>query len=279
MTSFNTQLISGSNLETEQYLNTLVAEIRKKVSNNSILKSENWTKSCYSLLEDLIRLELSEKMEEKIQLNLGVSVSAKTLKKLFDKKYKLSYPIDPRSINTLNKLVFFIGYKDWEDFIFHFEKKSENDKITTLKNNDISQLVRNAIQSEFNLYSRLSNISDVLKEYFINESQSMLRIAEVIEYQKKLGCIISNKFNPSTFEILDLSITKITDNYAQVATKEYWLLCWWNSKNNRYLKRYKNISDHFYILNKINNRWKIKTNASTSDIVDFPNSNLNLSSI
>lgn len=81
--------------------------------------------------------------------------------------------------------------------------------------------------------------------------------------------VISNNYNPSTCEILDIEVKKIEGGYAQVHTKEYWLLCWWDTSKKKYVKRYKDISDHFYILNKLKGRWMIKTIASKADIMEL----------
>ena len=253
----------------QKYLTALVQQMRIKVSANNILKSEKWTKSCFNLLSDLIAHDLMDRMSEKQCREIGTSISSKTLQKIFDGNYKLTTPIDPRALNTLNKMVFFIGYDDWDSFISKLEKGSEKKEIQTSNNEQITSIVKSAIDTEFKVYSEMyRNPNDYLSKLFIEDSQSYLRIMEVLEKQEEYKCILSNKFNPSTYEILDIQVEKVSENYAQVITSEYWLLCWWNDGKKRYIKRYKNICDHFYILNKVSGNWKIKTNASTSDIID-----------
>ena len=252
------------------YMEALVQQLRTKVSNNGLLKSENWTKSCYALFADIIGHDLSEKMSDRQRMEIGTSISSKTLQKIFDGQYKLSYPIDPRSLNTLNKLVFFLGFPEWISFTKQFEKETEKTIINTYKNEEITDIVKTAIQTEYQLYSELpKNPEKHLEKIFIKNSQSYLRILEVLKKQESNQCSISNKCNPSTCEILDIKVEKINKEYAQVVTSEYWLLCWWDKTKNRYIKRYKNICDHFYILNKVDNTWKIKTNASIADIIDY----------
>ena len=263
------KLKSNSEDLMQKYLTALVQQIRIKVSSNNILKSEKWTKSCFNLLSDLIAHDLMDRMSEKQCRKIGTSISSKTLQKIFDGNYKPTTPIDPRALNTLNKMVFFIGYDDWNSFISKFEKGSEIKEIQTSNNEQITSVVKSAIETEFKIYLEMyKNPNDYLNKLFIEGSQSYLRIMEVLAKQVEYNCILSNKFNPSTYEILDIQVEKVSENYAQVITSEYWLLCWWNDTKKRYIKRYKSICEHFYILNKVSGNWKVKTNASTSDIID-----------
>jgi len=42
----------------------------------------------------------------------------------------------------------------------------------------------------------------------------------------------------------------------------------YNAMNKKYIKRYKAISDHKYLLIQEKSGWKIKTNITTSDFID-----------
>ncbi len=251
-----------------QYLTLLVKELKasKKVKAHSQLNAEKWTKSCFFLLSKVIAEELGNIMSTEECVAIGTTISPRTLQKIIQGEYALSYPIDPRMLNTLNKLVIFVGAKDWDDFI--------NRKTTTHqhpKNNpekEIITVLHRALNETFLCYQKLPDLKELnLGDYFIEGEAAYKKILELVARKQQENTIISNTFNPSTFEVLDMTIKKLEQNYAQVATKEYWLLCWWDSNTKKYIHRYKDISKHYYILHKIDGKWKIKTDATTSDII------------
>jgi len=251
-------------------IDELVAQIKAndKVRKHSVLHCEQWNKGCYNLLADIILDDLSERMTDSQLLQTGSSISAKTLQKIVEGNYQISMPIDPRRINTLNKLTFFIGYNNWDDFLLNL--KNKRPQSITLNDDELQlkDVIVNTLKTEFAAYLNLPEIPKAfLSEVFVESSQAFNKIMEVLLHQQKQGCIISNQYNPSTFELLDYSIEKFSDEYAQISTTEYWELCWWNAQQQQYLKRYKNISKHVYVLIKIDGNWKIKTNASTADFL------------
>ncbi len=252
------------------YLNQLVQQIKAcdKVLACSVLQSEKWNKGCYNLLSDLISTDLLARMSDHELLQTGSSVSAKTLQKIIEGNYVISLPIDPRVINTLNKIVFFLEYKNWEDFVCRANQEEKVVEVSKPAEDEVKDLVQQAIETEFAAYLNLPEIpKNYLIKSFLKGSQAFNKIMEVLLAQQSNHCIVSNQYNPSTFEILNLKVEKLNDNYAQVVTTEFWELCWWDTVNNQYLKRYKNISEHVYIVVKQNNQWKVKTNASSADIL------------
>jgi hypothetical protein len=44
-------------------------------------------------------------------------------------------------------------------------------------------------------------------------------------------------------------------------------LCWFDSNAVKYVRRYKNISHHTYLLQCNNGEWEIKTKASGADVL------------
>ena len=255
-----------------QYLELLTEELRtsKKVVDNSILKSEKWSKSCYELLSKVIREDLNVNLAPEVRKSMGTSLSAKTLQKIISNKYRVSYPIDPRTLNTLNKLVLFLGYENWEKFVLKkniaYSAKIEGINV----DEEIQSVVREAIRREHFTYCGLPEIhEEYLLQTYIKDSPAYNKIMDALMEKAKKKQVISNNYNPSAYEILDMEVKKIEDNYAQVHTKEYWLLCWWCPAAKRYMKRFKDISDHFYILKKKENRWMIRTNASQSDFMEL----------
>jgi len=257
---------------TTQYLELLAKEIRmsEKVVENSILKSDKWTKSCYELLSKVIRENLNEHLAPDIRMTMGTSLSAKTLQKIVTNTYRVSYPIDPRTVNTLNKLVLFLGYENWDAFVLKKDEERAGKPEETSVEDEIRSVVRDAIRREHFTYCGLPEIHEEhLLETYIKDSPAYNKIMDALTDKADKKQIISNNYNPSAYEILEMEVKKVEDNYAQVHTKEYWLLCWWCPAAKRYVKRFKDISDHFYILKKKSNRWMIRTNASQSDFMEL----------
>ena len=200
---------------------------------------------------------------------MGTMVSYKTLQSIFQGQYNLKFPIDPRSLNTLNKIVRFLGFEDWNQYHIQFENKASKKAGKYSPKNKIKFQVRQGVENAFKAIHNLSTNGTVnLKQYFQAESPAFNKIAEVIEYHKHANNTISNQYNPSSCEILECKVKELSDEKAQVYTKEYWLLCWWNKEQQRYVRRYKQIGEHYYILEKCDDIWKICNDASMSDLYD-----------
>ncbi|MGB5437151.1 MAG: hypothetical protein WBM98_14745 [Maribacter sp.] len=257
---------------TAQYVAVLAEELRtsEKVVKNSILKSKKWTKSCYELLSKIIREDLNQNLAPQMRMAMGTSLSAKTLQKIVSNTYRVSYPIDPRTVNTLNKLVLFLGYKNWDDFVHRKDTARTEKKEEIDVEEAVMAVVQEAVRREHFTYCGLPEVMEEhLLENYIKDSPAYNKIMDTLVNKAAKNQVISNNYNPSTYEILEIEVRKIENNYAQVHTKEYWLLCWWCASSKRYVKRYKDISDHFYILKKKKNRWMIRTNASKSDFMEL----------
>lgn len=257
---------------TARYVELLAIELRnsEKVVKDDVLNSKKWTKSCYEKLSKIIREDLNKNLAPQIRMVMGTSLSAKTLQKIVTNSYRVSYPIDPRTVNTLNKLVLFLGYNNWDDFV----QKKDTAQTAGQEEIDVEEavkaVVREAVRREHFTYCGLPEVHEEhLLETYIKDSPGYNRIMDALIEKSGKEQVISNNYNPSAYEILEMEVRKIEDNYAQVHTKEYWLLCWWCKASNRYVKRYKDISDHFYVLKKKKDRWMIRTNASKSDFMEL----------
>lgn len=252
----------------QTYLNTIQQDIRQseKVLAHRILMTEHWTKSCFDLLSTLIREDLEKKLSLAQSQRMGTTLSAKTLQKIFKGAYRLSYPIDPRTLNTLTKLVLFLDFKDWNDYVLSVDKRQQSLKKKIKPKKLIKQIVREAVENQFKIYASLpQSDTSFLDSHFIKNGPAYLKIMDVVHQKRQSNWVISNFYNPSTCEILDIKVKKIGKKYAQVITTEYWLLCWWHANIERYVLRYKNMSEHHYILNKVKETWLIKTDVTMAD--------------
>jgi len=256
-----------------QYTIALADRIKtsEKVMKHSVLKSKKWTKSCYDVLSRTITDDLNQSMTSEQRLQMGTSLSSKTLQKIVKGTYKVMYPIDPRTINTLNKVALFLGHKHWDDFTNNVDQTLDKEtEVSKDPEVEIKRLIEEAVRTEHSTYCHLPAVNeDYLSQNFIKNSPAYNLIMDVLVDKSEKGHIISNNYNPSSCEILDIDVIKKEDDYAQVYTREYWLLCWWDTSKKKYVKRYKDISDHYYIVNKVKDKWLVKTNASTSDPMEI----------
>lgn len=272
----NSEIIQNGSIPPEDALKTysevLAQQLRtsEKITAHPLLKSGSWTKTSYEVLATLIKEDLNKKLSLQQRIHLGTSLSSRTLRKIALAEYKITHPADPRTLNTLNKVVIFLGYTNWHHFIntttiskhIHKEEKAPGQAVT--------EAVKAGVYNKYQAYYDLTEKTETLLiSTHIKNSSSFNFIMDIITEKKEKKLVISNRFNPSTCEILDISVKKLEAAYAQVATREYWRLCWWDVQNRRYVQRYKNISDHLYILSKTPGGWKIKTNASTADPMEL----------
>ncbi|MEM9686344.1 MAG: hypothetical protein AAF934_05415 [Bacteroidota bacterium] len=241
----------------------------EKVTTHPMLRAGNWTKTSYEALATLIKEDLNKSLSPQQRIRLGVSLSSRTLRKIALAEYKITQPADPRTLNTLNKVVIFLGYDHWHHFI-----RTNALKHPHRKEKDPARAVIEAVKAGVHnryqaCYTLLEKTETLLRNTHIENSPSFNFIMDMVAAKKEEQLVISNRFNPSTCEILDITVKKLETAYAQVYTREYWRLCWWDARKRRYVQRYKNLSEHLYILNNVNGIWKIKTNASTADPMEL----------
>lgn len=250
------------------YLKTIREEIKQKdlVKKDTILRAEKWTNSCYNQLSKIISQILSTKLSDELRLKLGTTISSKTLSNIYKGVYKLTYPIDPRTLNTLSKLVIFLDYANWEAFVSKTDKRESRKAQKASPKKQVESIVAKAINNEFKAYNALPDINKkIIEEVFIKNSSASKRVFEILHLNQQNNWVLSNTYNPSTFELLDIEVLEISEHKAKVKTKEFWRLCWWDMDSQKYVKRYKNIAEHFYVLQKEENNWMIRTNASLTD--------------
>lgn len=253
----------------QAYIKALAHQLKEspQINHHPKLQTEKWTKTQYELLVQIISEELNHTLPLKRRMGMGTSLSYRTLRKIILEDYKITHPADPRTLNTLNKLITFLGYEDWDAFVCATDSPKPNN---ISPQEAVTNLIQEAVNNQYQAYHQTPQAAaELLTLTHIKDSPSFNLIMEVVTERNAKSLVISNQFNPSTYEILDMEIKKLEPTYAQVYTKEYWLLCWWDTQKNHYVKRYKNISEHFYILQKTPDGWRVKTNASTADPIDM----------
>lgn len=253
----------------QECLQKLIDRIRndEKVTKHTVLKSKKWTKSSYENLSDLIGEYLRSKLNEKDRITMGTTLSSKTLSNLVMGKYTLTYPIDPRTINTLSKLAVFVGFRNWDDWVLVLEKDHKKALENGSPSIQILHQLKEAIQHEYLAYCNLPEINpEPLFSCFLENSPGFLRIMDNLKEHQRKGLTLSNLYNPSSYEILGTEIIYLKEQEARIDTEEYWLLCWWDASQKRYVRRIKHIGKHTYLLSFSEEKWKIRNKVSVMDL-------------
>lgn len=199
------------------------------------------------------------------KVNLGTCISTSTLERLFKGNYEVSEgAMDMRKRKTLDKLCIFIGYRDWVDFLQQCNS-TPNGTIAAVMQDEAPQIIemlKKALQAEFTAYKSLPQINvDILSPCFIAESSAYMRIISVINRLHLRNWTISNALNPSTFELLDISVKQLSPTEAEVITREYWYLRWYPCEGGETTYIYNETNEQIYRLHKEGDVWKIWVNA------------------
>lgn len=253
----------------EEYIRNLKKVYLKLpiIKSDTTLKDGQWNKTSYEQLSLLIFDKLNEKLPLDIKQKKGATVSARTLYNIFEFKRKIKIPLDQRSLNTLDKLSLFADYKCWNNFVNKSDSALSKKKGKKAYKEKVKHLILGAKAAEFHSYNSLPQVNpNGLENFFTEHSSAFAEIKSLIEEYAESDCIISNPYNPSSYEILSIDIekSKLKDDHYLVSTEEYWILCWYDSISKKYIKREKKLSKHKYVVvyEQSTNKWLIDVNAS-----------------
>ncbi|WP_278352735.1 hypothetical protein [Chryseobacterium gleum] len=106
-------------------MKTIYNSIREEVIKhskvrNSVLGNVNeWKRSHYIILSEIIKEELSgaEELKGGKKFEIGNTISHVTLQRFFENDYQDKTHSDLRFLKTLDKICIFLGYKDLNDYI------------------------------------------------------------------------------------------------------------------------------------------------------------------
>ena len=122
----------------------------------------------------------------------------------------------------------------------------------------LERVVVEANDAEFRSYAALPEIkTDELSRWFCADGPAYNEIRSILERHRKKKWVISNPFNPSNKRILHIEVKKLGPNEAEVATKEYWYLRWWDELDGSHAYSYRESNHQMYILRKEGIDWKI----------------------
>lgn len=126
----------------------------------------------------------------------------------------------------------------------------------------IEDVIRKAINEEFWVYRQVPEIKlESLGEYFTHNGPAMKRIELIVKRTSKRGWTLCNLENPSTNKLIEIEILCIKKDIAEVNTREYWYLRWYNPKTDKYPYIYNETNGQKYYLKKVEGRWLIEKNV------------------
>ncbi len=128
---------------------------------------------------------------------------------------------------------------------------------------EILGAVRGGAKEEFNAYMKLPTIDLIgIDQYFTKDGSARRRVVNVLKRCGERGWIISNKGNPSTYELLEAKVVRFSGDSAHVTTTEYWYLRWFCPKEERYTYIYNVKNKQDYVLFRVSDGvWRIEVNA------------------
>lgn len=249
-----------------QYLKKLYLEL-DDIKNEVSLSEEVWNQNSYRKLSDLVYEKLEDKFSDKQKQKYGTTLSDRTLYNIFEGKRVIKTPLDKRALNTLDKLAYFADIKGWNALVKKYESSVNKAKGKKGEVEKIKHLIMKAKEAEYHSFLSLPEIApNGLSNYFTEESSAYSEIISLLEEFSQKEMIISNNYNPSSYEILSMDIEKseLKENNYIVATEEYWIFCWYDVESKKYKLRDKRLQKHKYVVeyNDDKKKWLINVNAS-----------------
>jgi hypothetical protein len=255
----------------QYYITCLTINIRQhpKIRKNAQLKAATWTRSCFDVAAEIVSQELDLILSATEKQQLGTTISAKTISNMFRGAYRLSYPIDPRTLNTLTKFARFLGHSSWDGFAETVDIANQAQADTDDPAAAAGFVLKEAIALEFRLYFALPSLDPSQAEtHYKPKSPAFNRLIDNLRHFQNSGQHIANPYNPSSYDILETELLEAASERARFRTREYWLLCWWDDAAKRYVRRHKTIEDHFYTLVKTDAGWHVQDNSTLADVME-----------
>ncbi|MBL7881403.1 MAG: hypothetical protein JNN23_16340, partial [Chryseobacterium gambrini] len=158
--------------------NSIREEVIKhpKVKNSVLGNVQEWKRSHYIILSEIIKDELSEAEELKggKKFEIGNTISHVTLQRFFENDYQDKTHNDLRFLKTLDKICIFLGYKDLNAYIqFVKEKRQGNEENNNQK---FFQMVYDYCATVFEFYKQFpDHKTELFKDLVFNESPFLER--------------------------------------------------------------------------------------------------------
>ncbi|OWP76331.1 hypothetical protein [Flavobacterium oreochromis] len=224
-----------------------------KITNSFLNNTRTWKRAHYIYLSEIIEFELkrTKLIDEKKRLEIGTTISATTLKRIFEIKKDKVYTDDIRFIKTLNKLAIFLGFQNLDEFIVN-KTKPKNIKVEKINEKENSENQVSVIEEDLFKMIKHFSILDI-------ESPLLKRITRNLNELVQQGYIYNYENNHSNYEIFNFKFISKDEKLIIISTNEYWNLTLTNPNGtNTQIVNFTN--EQVYFIKKINNQWKLWDN-------------------
>ncbi len=127
----------------------------------------------------------------------------------------------------------------------------------------LERVIADAAEAEWAVYQRLPEVDLMpLERCFRAGAPAYMRIQHLAERHHERGWALREpRTNPSTHRMIDIRIVKMSDNRAEVRTKEYWYLRWFSLVKADYAKiDWRETNTQTYILFRTPDCWLVEDN-------------------
>lgn len=243
--------------------NSIKDEVLKhsKIQDSVLGKVEQWKRSHYIILSEIIKdeLALSEELKNDKKFELGNTISHITLQRFFENDYQDKTHNDLRFLKTLDKICIFLGFKDLNSYIHHLKDGETNGRIDS-KEVFSTEIVYRYCSTVFELYKKFPVLNLELFKDLVFENSPFLERAS--EFSKELcdrKFELVTKNNRSNFEVFDINIVTDEPDKKILETQEFWNLLFKVGETGE--EHFVNqLNTQIYFIRKIDNVWRIWDN-------------------
>jgi hypothetical protein len=242
--------------------NSIREEVVKhsKVRNSVLGNVDEWKRSHYIILSEIIKDELSDAEELKggKKFEIGNTISHVTLQRFFENDYQDKTHNDLRFLKTLDKICIFLGYKDLNAYIqFVKEKRQENEDNNNQK---FLQIVYDYCATVFGFYKQFpKHKTELFKDLVFDESPFLERASQFSKELCDREFQLVTKNNRSNYEVFDINIVTDEPEKKILESQEFWNLLFKVGETGE--EHFVNqLNTQIYFIRKIDNVWKIWDN-------------------
>jgi len=243
--------------------NSIKNEVAKhsKVKDSVLGKVDEWKRSHYIILSEIIREELasSEELKDEKKFELGNTISHITLQRFFENDYQDKTHNDLRFLKTLDKICIFLGFKDLNSYIHHLKENSINAQ-TAEEGVFSTDIVYKYCAAVFELYKKFPVLELELFKDLVFDKSPFLERASTFSKElcdRKLELVTKN--NRSNYEVFDVNIVTDEPDKKVLETHEFWNLLFkvGDTEEKHFVNQ---LNTQIYFIRKVDNAWKIWDN-------------------
>ncbi|MCQ9636936.1 hypothetical protein MP477_18440 [Chryseobacterium sp. WG23] len=243
--------------------NSIREEVEKhsKVRNSVLGNVNEWKRSHYIILSEIIKEELSESEELKggKKFEIGTTISHVTLQRFFENDYQDKTHSDLRFLKTLDKICIFLGYKDLNDYILSLRHKTQENKEAD-DHSFLTQMVYDYCSTAFEFCKHFPNHNTGLfKDLVFDDSPFLERVSQFSKELCEKDFQLVTKNNRSNYEVFDIHVVTDEPDKKILESQEFWNLLFKVGKTGE--EHFVNqLSTQIYFIRKVDDTWKIWDN-------------------